>query len=220
MHPRRQLAGCRVLRYGELTIDTASRVVTYGPMPVELRRREYALLAHMARHPERLWTRHELLRNLWLPLRRHHAHRGQPCVATARQVGSRRGRRVDGVGVGRCLPARARKVEALMPPARKRKPRSRGPAALGRAVEQVIAERRGISQEFVAKKASLDVRQGNTIICGQANPTYLTLLRLGDGLRIPPSELCDRSRRFDPADWLTTGARNGTEPSHRRPARR
>jgi DNA-binding response OmpR family regulator len=58
-------AGCSVLRYGELTIDTASRVVTYGPMPVELRRREYALLAYMARDPERVWTRHELLRDVW-----------------------------------------------------------------------------------------------------------------------------------------------------------
>jgi DNA-binding response OmpR family regulator len=60
-----ELAGSGVLRYGELQIDTSSRVVTYGPMPVELRRREYALLAHMARDPERVWTRHELLRDVW-----------------------------------------------------------------------------------------------------------------------------------------------------------
>jgi DNA-binding response OmpR family regulator len=58
-------AGSDVLRYDELSIDTASRVVTYGPMPVELRRREYALLTHMARDPERVWTRHELLRDVW-----------------------------------------------------------------------------------------------------------------------------------------------------------
>jgi DNA-binding response OmpR family regulator len=60
----RELAGS-VLRYGELQIDARSRVVTYGPMPVELRRREYALLVHMARDPERVWTRHELLRDVW-----------------------------------------------------------------------------------------------------------------------------------------------------------
>ena len=60
-----ELAGSGVLRYGELQIDAASRVVTYGPMPVELRRREYALLVHMARDPERVWTRHELLRDVW-----------------------------------------------------------------------------------------------------------------------------------------------------------
>lgn len=79
-----------------------------------------------------------------------------------------------------------------MPPARKRKPRSLAQAALGRAVEQVIAERRGISQEWVAKQAGLDVRRVNAIVCGQANPTYRTLLRLCDGLRIPPSELMRR----------------------------
>jgi DNA-binding response OmpR family regulator len=60
-----ECAGSGVLRYGELQIDAASRVVTYGPMPVELRRREYALLVHMARDPERVWTRHELLRDVW-----------------------------------------------------------------------------------------------------------------------------------------------------------
>jgi transcriptional regulator with XRE-family HTH domain len=88
-------------------------------------------------------------------------------------------------------------------PERKSKPRSPSQAALGRAVEQVIAERRGISQEWVAKKAGLDVRQVNAIICGQANPTYRTLLRLCDGLRIPPSELMRRVealRRSGPAD--------------------
>jgi DNA-binding response OmpR family regulator len=60
-----ELAGSGVLRYGELTIDTASRVVAYASLPVELRRREYALLLHMASDPERVWTRHELLRDVW-----------------------------------------------------------------------------------------------------------------------------------------------------------
>jgi DNA-binding response OmpR family regulator len=60
-----ELAGSGALSYGELSIDTRSRVVTYGPMPVKLRRREYALLAHMASDPERVWTRHELLRDVW-----------------------------------------------------------------------------------------------------------------------------------------------------------
>jgi DNA-binding response OmpR family regulator len=39
-----ELAGSGVLRYGELTIDPRTRTVVYGPMPVRLRRREYALL--------------------------------------------------------------------------------------------------------------------------------------------------------------------------------
>jgi DNA-binding response OmpR family regulator len=60
-----ELAGSGVLSYGELTIDTRSRVVTYALMPVALRRREYALLAHMVGDPERVWTRHELLRDVW-----------------------------------------------------------------------------------------------------------------------------------------------------------
>jgi DNA-binding response OmpR family regulator len=60
-----ELAGSGALSYGELRIDTSSRTVTYGPMPVELRRREYALLEHMAQEPERVWTRHELLRDVW-----------------------------------------------------------------------------------------------------------------------------------------------------------
>jgi DNA-binding response OmpR family regulator len=60
-----ELAGSGALQYGELAIDTRSRVVTYSLVPVELRRREYALLAHMASDPERVWTRHELLRDVW-----------------------------------------------------------------------------------------------------------------------------------------------------------
>lgn len=63
--PPGELAVSGVLSYGELTIDTRSRVVRYGWVPVELRRREYALLAHMASDPERVWTRHELLRDVW-----------------------------------------------------------------------------------------------------------------------------------------------------------
>jgi DNA-binding response OmpR family regulator len=59
------LAGSGVLRCDKLTIDTSARTVTYGSVPVRLRRREYALLAHVARDPERVWTRHELLRDVW-----------------------------------------------------------------------------------------------------------------------------------------------------------
>ncbi len=60
-----ELAGSGVLRYGQLTINTRTRTVTYGLMTVELRRREYALLTHLAHDPERVWTRHELLRDVW-----------------------------------------------------------------------------------------------------------------------------------------------------------
>jgi DNA-binding response OmpR family regulator len=60
-----ELAGSGVLRYGELVIDTGSRTVIYASLPVELRRREYALLVYLASDPERVWTRHELLRDVW-----------------------------------------------------------------------------------------------------------------------------------------------------------
>lgn len=78
-----------------------------------------------------------------------------------------------------------------MPPERKSKPRSPAEGALGRAVEQLIAER-GVSQERVAKAAGLDVRQISALVCGQSNPTYRTLLRLCDGLGVAPSELMAR----------------------------
>jgi DNA-binding response OmpR family regulator len=60
-----ELAGSGVLYYGELTVDPRTRAVMYGSMPVRLRRREYELLLHMAHDPERVWTRHELLRDVW-----------------------------------------------------------------------------------------------------------------------------------------------------------
>jgi DNA-binding response OmpR family regulator len=54
-----------VLRYGALQIDTAARKVTFGSTPVGLRRKEYALLAHLARDPGRVFTKDELLRDAW-----------------------------------------------------------------------------------------------------------------------------------------------------------
>lgn len=61
-----ELAGAGALTYDGLHIDTATRVVTYGTLVVVgLRGREYALLTHMAAEPERVWTRHELLRDVW-----------------------------------------------------------------------------------------------------------------------------------------------------------
>jgi DNA-binding response OmpR family regulator len=39
-----ELAGSGALRYDELTVDPRTRIVTYGSIPVRLRRREYDLL--------------------------------------------------------------------------------------------------------------------------------------------------------------------------------
>ena len=63
---RRDLAeGSCVIEYGELRIDTAAHEVTIGPTRVELRRLEYALLVYLARDPGRVYTKDELLREVW-----------------------------------------------------------------------------------------------------------------------------------------------------------
>ena len=37
----------------------------FAQQPLGLRRLEYGLLLHLAREPERVHTKHELLRNVW-----------------------------------------------------------------------------------------------------------------------------------------------------------
>jgi len=54
-----------IIRYSALTIHTATRTVIYGSTPVELRRREYALLLYLAREPARVFRKTELLRRVW-----------------------------------------------------------------------------------------------------------------------------------------------------------
>ncbi len=54
-----------VIEYGELRIDTAAHEVTFASTPVSLRRLEYALLVHLARDPGRVYTKDELLREVW-----------------------------------------------------------------------------------------------------------------------------------------------------------
>jgi len=54
-----------VLRYGALEINAAAHQATFGSTPLALCRQEYALLAHLARDPARVFTKDELLRELW-----------------------------------------------------------------------------------------------------------------------------------------------------------
>jgi DNA-binding response OmpR family regulator len=53
------------LTYGELTIDTARRRVHLAGRPVDVRRREFDLLAFLARHPGQVFTREELIAQVW-----------------------------------------------------------------------------------------------------------------------------------------------------------
>jgi hypothetical protein len=55
----------RVIRVGALAIDTNTREVRVGPTSVALTAMEYALLAHPAGDPRRVFTKSELLRDVW-----------------------------------------------------------------------------------------------------------------------------------------------------------
>lgn len=53
------------LRVGPLLIDRVARKVSVGGTPVELSQKEYGLLVHLARDPGRVFTKEELLREVW-----------------------------------------------------------------------------------------------------------------------------------------------------------
>ena len=55
----------RVLRVGELTIDLAARTVDVRGTRVELPAKEFELLRALAREPTRVFTREELVRDVW-----------------------------------------------------------------------------------------------------------------------------------------------------------
>lgn len=55
----------RLLRIRSLTVDTASREATLNSRTLELRRREYELLACLASDPRRVFHKRELLVSLW-----------------------------------------------------------------------------------------------------------------------------------------------------------
>jgi DNA-binding response OmpR family regulator len=55
----------RLIEVGPLAIDTGAHVVTVATREVELRRMEFELLVHLAREPERVFARSELLRAVW-----------------------------------------------------------------------------------------------------------------------------------------------------------
>jgi transcriptional regulator with XRE-family HTH domain len=76
-----------------------------------------------------------------------------------------------------------------MPRPRTVKPRSLRHAALGQAIELLIAEDAKMTLDAVAAESDLDEKQIGTFIRGQGNPTYKTLLKLCDGLHVSLGEL-------------------------------
>jgi DNA-binding response OmpR family regulator len=61
--PRRP-AG-RVLEVGQLRVDEPARVASLGGIPLRLSHKEFRLLAALASDPGRVFTRSELLRDVW-----------------------------------------------------------------------------------------------------------------------------------------------------------
>ena len=55
----------RVIDVGPLSVDPLSRICTLAGRELRLRRMEFELLLHLAREPERVFGRGELLRTLW-----------------------------------------------------------------------------------------------------------------------------------------------------------
>ena len=53
------------LRVGDLTVDTATRRVRVGDRDVQLANKEFALLRALAADPRRVFTKDELLRDVW-----------------------------------------------------------------------------------------------------------------------------------------------------------
>jgi transcriptional regulator with XRE-family HTH domain len=83
-----------------------------------------------------------------------------------------------------------------MPPARKSKPRGPAYAALGQAIEVVIAENPDIDRDSVAAESGMNISQINELVSGVANPTYRNLLRLCVGLQVEIDELMVLAREL------------------------
>jgi two-component system, OmpR family, alkaline phosphatase synthesis response regulator PhoP len=54
-----------VVSSGDIRIDIGHREVTVGEKPLTLTAKEFDLLAHLAAHPGRIFTRHQLLARIW-----------------------------------------------------------------------------------------------------------------------------------------------------------
>ena len=72
-------------RFGPLTVDLAYRRVTLEGEELALTRKEYALLAQLARHPGRVITQQQLLKDIWGPTHVEDSHYLRIVVAHVRQ---------------------------------------------------------------------------------------------------------------------------------------
>jgi transcriptional regulator with XRE-family HTH domain len=86
-----------------------------------------------------------------------------------------------------------------MPPKRQSKPRSREHAALGEAIRST-REAKGLSQEALAEESGLHVTHIGGLERGVRNPSYATLIRLSEALKMEPGALLSL------ADGLRKGA--------------
>lgn len=62
---RREPDSQRLLRFADLTVDTASREVRRGSREIQLTTKEYELLIYFMRHPRQVLTREQLLERVW-----------------------------------------------------------------------------------------------------------------------------------------------------------
>jgi transcriptional regulator with XRE-family HTH domain len=76
-----------------------------------------------------------------------------------------------------------------MPRPRTAEPKSLHHAALGQAIELVIAEDAHMTLDTVSAESGLDEGHIGTFIRGTGNPTYSSLLKLCDGLHVTVAAL-------------------------------
>jgi transcriptional regulator with XRE-family HTH domain len=82
-----------------------------------------------------------------------------------------------------------RKAAGQMPRERKSTPRSRELAALGKAVELLMARGPSKTQTAVADVSGLNITQVGSYVRGTGSPNFENLLLLCDGLQAKPIEL-------------------------------
>ena len=74
-----------VFRNGQLTVDLAYRRVLLDEVEVALTRKEFAVLAQLARHPGRVITQQQLLKDIWGPTHTEDTHYLRIVVGHLRQ---------------------------------------------------------------------------------------------------------------------------------------